>query len=98
MCLISSYFPKSYGEIVLHFCRRNPCAAYFRVLGRVTVALNDWMSRNFLQLNNKKTEMIVFGAKEEQIKSADFKTTNEARNLGVVMDSDLNFLTVTLQQ
>ena len=27
--LISSYFPKSYGEIPLLFCRGNPCAAYF---------------------------------------------------------------------
>ena len=48
-------------------------------------------------MNKQKTEMIVFGAKEERLKviaelqSADFKTTNKARNLGVVMDSDLHF-------
>ena len=55
------------------------------------------MCQNFLQLNKDKTEVIVFGAKEEQLKvstqrqSVMLKTTNQARNLGVVMDSDLNF-------
>ena len=48
-------------------------------------------------MNKQKTEVIVLGAKKERLKiiaelqSADYKTTNEARNLGVVMDSDLNF-------
>ena len=55
------------------------------------------MCQNFLQLNKDKTEVIVFGAKEERLKvstqlqSVMLKTTNQARNLGVVMDSDLNF-------
>ena len=55
------------------------------------------MCQNFLQLNKDKTEVIVFGAKEERLKvstqlqSIMLKTTNQARNLGVVMDSDLNF-------
>ena len=41
--------------------------------------------------------MVVFGAKEEPFKvsthlqSTMLKTTDKARNLGVVMDSDLNF-------
>lgn len=59
--------------------------------------INDWMCQNFLQLNKDKTEIIVFGAKEERLKVcaqlqlAMLKTTDQARNLGVVMDSDLNF-------
>ena len=41
--------------------------------------------------------MVVFGAKEEKLKvsaqlqMALLKTTDKAKNLGVVMDSDLNF-------
>jgi len=51
-------------------------------LSKCIEQINDWMT---------------FGAKEERLKviaelqSADYKTTNKARNLGVVMDSDLNF-------
>ena len=55
------------------------------------------MCQNFLQLNNDKTEVIVFGARDEQLKvSAQLKSVmlesrHQARNLGVVIDSDLNF-------
>ena len=59
--------------------------------------INDWMCQNFLKLNEEKTEVVVFGAKEERLKvsaqlqTTMLKTTDKARNLGVVMDSDLNF-------
>ena len=55
------------------------------------------MCQSFLQLNKDKTEIIVFGSKEEhlkvsaQLQSVTLKTTDQARNLGVIMDSDLNF-------
>ena len=53
--------------------------------------IRDWMCQNFLQLNEDKTEIIVFGAKEEilkvhtQLQTAKLETKNKARNLGVVM-------------
>ncbi len=65
-------------------------------LRKCTHQINDWMCQNFLWLNKDKTEVIVFGAKEEllgvstQCQSVMLKTIDQARNLGVVMDSDLN--------
>ena len=68
-----------------------------QTLTRCIDQIRDWMCHNFLQLNEDKTEIIVFGAKEErlevttQLQRANLETKNKARNLGVVMDSDLNF-------
>ena len=58
--------------------------------------VKDWMCRHFLQLNEDKTEIIVFGAKTERLKvtqhphSLSLKTSTKARNLGVIMHSDLH--------
>ena len=66
-------------------------------LSRCIEQINDWMCQSFLQLNKDKTEIIVFGSKEERLKvsaqlqSVMLETTDQARNLGVIMDSDLNF-------
>ena len=57
------------------------------------------MSQNFLQLNPDKTEVLVIGEKADREKlPAHLKThalnpKHQARNLGVIFDSDLNFET-----
>ena len=60
--------------------------------------INDWMSHNFLQLNKDKTEVVVFGPNKNErikvsayLKSLSLQTTNQARNLGVILDADLHF-------
>ena len=59
--------------------------------------INSWMRYNFLQLNKDKTEIIVFGAHDKRLKisahldSLSLQTKNQVRNLGVILDSDLNF-------
>ncbi|KAL6458609.1 hypothetical protein MHYP_G00320810 [Metynnis hypsauchen] len=59
-----------------------------------------WMSRNFLLLNSNKTEVLLLGPKLARDKLsdlilnlADFTVTpgSAAKNLGVIIDSDLSF-------
>jgi len=65
-------------------------------LSKCIEEINNWMCQNLLKLNTDKTEVIVFAPKNErskvsgQLQSLMLKTTNQDRNLGVVMDSDLN--------
>ncbi len=55
------------------------------------------MWQNFLQLNKEITEVIVFGNKDEVIKvnayldSRGQTTKNQAKNLGVILETDLSF-------
>ena len=56
-----------------------------------------WMSENFLKLNEGKTEVLIVGSNEQKelIKNrlGNLTVTNNStvRNLGVIIDSDLNF-------
>ncbi len=59
--------------------------------------ISDWMQQYFLQLNRCRTNEIVFGPwKERQsvsshLDSLSLEAKSQARNLGVILDSDLNF-------
>uniref|UniRef100_A0A672ZCU3 Reverse transcriptase domain-containing protein n=1 Tax=Sphaeramia orbicularis TaxID=375764 RepID=A0A672ZCU3_9TELE len=60
-------------------------------------AMNQWMCRNFLKLNEEKTEILLVGpkAKTEMLTNRMGKLTSwikpEVTSLGVIIDSDLNF-------
>ena len=55
------------------------------------------MGQDFLKLNKDKTEILVFDAKDGRLKvrlhleSLSLKMKKQARNPGVINDSDLNF-------
>ncbi len=57
----------------------------------------SWMCQNIIQLNKEKTEVIAFGNKDEVLKvnayldSRGQTTTNQVRNLGVILETDLSF-------
>ena len=59
--------------------------------------IKAWMSQNFLQLNQDKTEVMVIGSKTQreklvsQLNTQGLKPSQEARNLGVIFDADFNF-------
>jgi len=56
-----------------------------------------WMQNNFLQLNSDKTEIIVCGPQKQResvishLETLSLKPNNQVRNLGVMLDPDLNF-------
>ncbi|RJG15175.1 hypothetical protein D4A39_16695, partial [Alcanivorax profundi] len=70
-----------------------PVDSLCHCLQQITV----WMQNNFLQLNPDKTEVIIFGPHTQResvsshLESLSLKPKNQVRNLGVIMDSDLNF-------
>ena len=56
---------------------------------------NIWMSHNFLQLNQDKTEILIFGGKARRetvvhMYSLALHTKHQVKNLGVILDPELN--------
>jgi galactokinase len=55
------------------------------------------MAHNFLQLNQDKTEVLIVGVKAQrknraaQFNSRAIKIKHQVKNLGVILDSELNF-------
>ncbi len=54
------------------------------------------MCQNLLQLNKEKTEVNAFGNKDEVLKVNAYldsrsQTTNQVKNLGVILETDLSF-------
>src|SRR4029434_153128 len=52
--------------------------------------INVWMSQNFLQLKQDKTEVLVIGEKAEREKLSAHLETLAPGKKGVIFDSDLN--------
>ena len=59
--------------------------------------VKSWTNQHFLQLNQDKTEVFLFGNKEKRIavskdlESLSLKTKDQVWNLGMLIDSDLTF-------
>jgi hypothetical protein len=59
--------------------------------------LNTWMAHNFLQLNHHKIKVLIVGAKAQRenlaahLNSWAIKIKHQVKNLGVILDSELNF-------
>uniref|UniRef100_A0A3B3HCT2 Reverse transcriptase domain-containing protein n=1 Tax=Oryzias latipes TaxID=8090 RepID=A0A3B3HCT2_ORYLA len=58
--------------------------------------IESWMAENFLQLNQDKTEVLVIGSEDKReivlSKLKNYKTSQCVRNLGVIFDSEMNFI------
>uniref|UniRef100_A0A8C6KA24 Reverse transcriptase domain-containing protein n=1 Tax=Nothobranchius furzeri TaxID=105023 RepID=A0A8C6KA24_NOTFU len=91
-------------------CNANDTQLYLSInpdepnrLGRLQACLEDiknWMTLNFLLLNQDKTEVLIFGPEIQKRKllsqSPDLNgitliSENKARNLGVIFDQDMSF-------
>lgn len=92
---VNYYFYADDAQLYISISPNDPTA-----LHRLTACLSDinvWMSKNFLKLNEEKTEILLIGpiAAREKLHSmlggfsGHIKT--QVTNLGVIVDSDLNF-------
>ncbi|KAF7656802.1 hypothetical protein LDENG_00036030 [Lucifuga dentata] len=81
--LYMSFKPDSFANLdTLHCC---------------LLAINSWMSSNYLQLNPGKTEVLVFGPEhisntlQSILGPLSVNISHSTRNVGVIFDSNLNF-------
>uniref|UniRef100_A0A8C6NY71 Reverse transcriptase domain-containing protein n=1 Tax=Nothobranchius furzeri TaxID=105023 RepID=A0A8C6NY71_NOTFU len=60
--------------------------------------IKSWMTENFLQLNQGKTEVLVIGPEAQRekllpkLQSVSFYPSLQVKNLGVILDSELTFI------
>lgn len=60
--------------------------------------IKSWMAENFLQLNQDKTEVLVIDPKAQgenlvsKLLKLSLNPSNQVKNLGVIFDSELNFI------
>ena len=63
-------------------------------LQRYIQELREWLRENFLLLNDKTTEVVIFGKetteKQQQIGISDISSRSAATSLGCILDSKLN--------
>ena len=61
--------------------------------------IKDWMSENFLKLNEDKTEVLIIGSNEQRelvrsrLGNLGKECNTSVKSLGVIIDNDLNFKT-----
>ena len=54
-------------------------------------SMEQWMSNNFVKLNEDKIEILVIGTSFSNLGSLAPQNKSEVKNLGVIVDSELNF-------
>jgi len=66
------------------------------VLLNCILDIKSWMAENFLQLNQGKTEVLIIGPEDKREiilpKLQNFKSSQRLKNLGVIFDSELDFI------
>ena len=66
--------------------------------GQLILDIKSWMAENFLQLNQDKTEILIIDPKAQgekllsTLQTMSLTPSNQVKNLGVIFDSELNFI------
>ena len=64
-------------------------------LEKDTLLLSEWFSDNFMKLNEEKSHLLIFGAKNDgmtlNIGTSQISESESEKSLGVTLDSKLNF-------
>jgi len=82
---------------MIHYCIYPSCTSDIDTILNCLEDIKSWMAEHFLQLNTKKTEMILFVSSpiskhwSNALGHWSSNLQNMVRNLGVIFDSSLNF-------